>query len=85
MKVRKRETFEAEQWFPGKIVEGVMGDDPHKWCGCVIAGGPAHAPHIHPSISECWLVKPSDWVVKDNKGNRCLVKADVFDDIYEKI
>lgn len=85
MKVRKREIFEAEQWFPGKRVEGVTGDDPHKWCGCVIAGGPPDTPHIHPSISECWLIKPADWIVTDPKGNRCLVKPDVFDDTYEKI
>ena len=42
-------------------------------------------PHIHPSLTECELVKPGDWVVIDSKGNRCLVKPGIFDKIYEKI
>lgn len=85
MIVKKRETFDAEQWFPGKKVPGVIGTDPNKWCGCVIAGGPPDVPHIHPSVTECELVKPGDWVVTDTKGKKCLVKPDMFDKIYEKI
>lgn len=85
MKVRKREIFGAEQWFPGKEVPGVKGADQKKWCGCVIMGGPPDIPHIHPTLTECELVKPGDWVVTDVKGNRCLVKSDIFDKIYEKI
>lgn len=86
MKVRKREIFGAEQWFPGKKVPGVTGADPKKWCGCVIAGGPPDIPHIHPTEGEeCELIKPGDWVVTDKKGERCLVKPDIFDKIYEKI
>ena len=38
MKVRKREIFDAEQWFPGKEVPGVKGAKPNTWCGCVIVG-----------------------------------------------
>ncbi len=82
MKVRKREMFDALQWFPGKKVPGVQGADPTKWCGCVFAGGPASIPHIH---HPCQLVEKGDWVVTDQKGNRCLVKPDVFNDIYEKV
>lgn len=85
MKVRKRETFGAEQWHPGKEVPGVQGTDPSKWCGCVIAGGPPDTPHIHPSVTECILVNPGDWVVTDRKGYRCIVKPDIFDKIYEKV
>lgn len=88
MKVRKREIFDAEQWFPGKEIQGIKGADPKKWCGCVFAGGPGDKPHIHPeakSVTECWLVKPGDWVITDIKGNRCLTKPDIFDTIYEKI
>ena len=85
MKVRKREIFDAEQWFPGKKVLGVQGADPKKWCGCVFAGGPPDIPHIHPTIYECVLVKAKDWIITDSKGNKCLVKPDVFDQIYEKI
>ncbi len=84
MKVRKRELFDAEQWFPGK--KGVTGDDPNKWCGCVIAGGPPDIPHIHPShLPYCELINPGDWVVTDGKGKRCLVGSDIFDKIYEKM
>lgn len=86
MKVRKREIFDAEQWFPGKKIPGVQGTDPSKWCGCVIAGFEKFKePHIHPSVTECILVKPGDWVVTDTKGKSCLVKPGIFDEIYEKI
>ncbi len=85
MKVRKREIFEAEQWSPGKKVPGVTGDDPKKWCGCVFAGGPSDIPHIHPSVTECEVIKSGDWVVTDTKGKRCLVKPDIFDNTYEKV
>lgn len=85
MKVRKREIFEAQQWFPGKRIKGVTGDDPNKWCGCVIVGGPPHTPHIHPSVTECELIKPGDWLVTDAKGKKCLVKPDIFDEIFEKV
>jgi len=85
MKVRKREIFDAEQWFPGKKVPSVQGADPSKWCGCVIAGGIPNIPHIHPSITECVLVKPGDWIVTDKNNNKCLVKPAIFDDIYEKV
>lgn len=86
MKVRKREIFNAEQWFPGKEVSGVQGTDPSKWCGCVIAGSEKFKePHIHPSITECILVGPGDWVVTDKNDKRCLVQPALFDHIYEKI
>lgn len=85
MKVKKREIFEAEQWFPGKKVPGVQGADINIMCGCVITGGPANAPHIHPTVSECELVKSGDWIVTDEKGSMCLVKSNIFNQIYEKI
>lgn len=86
MKVRKREIFDAEQWFPGKEIPGVQGTDPSKWCGCVMTGFEKFKePHIHPSVSECHLVKSGDWVVTDVKGKRCLIKPDIFDKIYEKV
>jgi hypothetical protein len=86
MKVRKREIFDAEQWFPGKKVLGVQGADPKEWCGCVMAGGPPNIPHIHlTEDDECELVEQGDWVVTDAKGKRCLVKPGIFEEIYEKI
>ena len=86
MKVRKKDVFDAEQWFPGKKISGVQGTDPSKWCGCVMAGFKKfQEPHIHPTISECELVKPGDWVITDEKGKRCLVKPDAFNQIYEKV
>ena len=85
MKVRKKEIFDAEQWYPGKSVPGVQGAEKGYWCGCVMAGGPPNIPHIHPTISTCVLVDPGDWVVTDSKGNRCLVVPKEFDEIYEKV
>ena len=84
MKVRKKEIFDAEQWFPGKKVLGVTGADPKKWCGCVIIGGPPDIPHVH-ATTGCELVKPGDWIVIDAKNNKCLVKPDIFNSIYEKV
>lgn len=87
MKVRKKEFFDAEQWFPGKEVQGVQGANQKRLCGCIFMGGPADIPHIHQSVesvTECWLVEPGDWIITDTKGNRCLAKPDIFDKIYEK-
>lgn len=42
-------------------------------------------PHIHPSVTTCELVKPGDWVVIDVKGKKCLVKSDIFGNVYEKV
>ncbi len=86
MKVRKRETeiLDAEQWFPKKKVPGVMGTGTDKWCGCMIIGGPP-MPHIHHSITECELVRPGDWIVTDSKGKKCLVRPNVFDQMYDKV
>ena len=84
MKVRRRETLDAEQWFPGKRIKGVTGDDPNKWCGCIFVGGPSDIPHVHHSVTECELAKSWDWIVTDTKGKKCLVKPDTFDKIYEK-
>lgn len=86
MIVRKREIFKAEQWYPGKKVQGVQGTDQNQWCGCVITGFEKFKePHIHPSITECELIKPGDWVVTNAKGKRCLVGPDIFNKIYERI
>lgn len=86
MKVRLKEIFDAEQWFPGKEISGVQGTDPSKWCGCVITGFEKFKePHIHPSVTTCELVKSGDWVITDVKGKKCLVKPDVFGKTYEKI
>jgi hypothetical protein len=85
MKVRKREIFDAEQWFPWKKVSWVTGADSNKWCGCAVAGGPGDKPHIHSEMFVCELLTPGDLVVINPKGKKCLVKPNIFDDIYDKI
>jgi len=86
MKVRKKEIFEAEQWFPGKQISGIRGTDPNRWCGCIISGSKQFdKPHFHPSPATCELVNPGDWIVKDVRGNKCLIKPDVFINTYERV
>jgi hypothetical protein len=86
MKVRKKEIFNAEQWFPGKDVKGVTGDDPTKWCGCVITGFKRfQEPHFHELSGTCVMVDPGDWVITDSKNRRCLVPPKEFEEIYEKV
>ncbi len=85
MKVRKREIFDAEQWFPGKKVPGVQGAEEGKWCGCVIAGGIPDKPHVHETMDCGTLIDPGDWIVIDKTGKKCVVSSKTFDRIYEKV
>jgi hypothetical protein len=61
----------AEQWFPGKPVEGVRESDlapPHGWID---------------TLEGTMAVEPGDWVITGVKGERYACKPDIFELTYE--
>lgn len=89
MKFRKKPVvIEAEQWFPGKHVDGVCGDDPNKLCGSVLVGGledNAHLkPHVH-TLEGIYAVTPGDWIITGVKGEKYPCKPDIFPLTYEPV
>lgn len=87
---KKPVVVEAEQWFPGRPVEGV--------CGVV------ELPDGHPAFSlfdnrdECdylygWIetleggciVVSADWIITGVKGEKYHCKPDVFEQTYEPV
>ena len=85
---QKKEVVVANQWFPGNKAEGVQGDDPNMWCGCVIMGGPCDKPHVHSSsyTGGALLVVPGDWIVADPDGvHYDIIKPDVFEETFKQV
>jgi hypothetical protein len=89
MKFRKRPVVvEADQWFTGKKVEGVCGDDPNKICGCVMNGSDlGNTPHVHPTRASYGIpLEPGDWVIREQDGSGYYpCKDDVFQQTYEVV
>jgi hypothetical protein len=92
MKYRKKPVVvDAEQWFPGKRIEGctLLADLP--------AGHPAFAvadKHLHanydpkrvawvPGLEGGYLAEPGDFIITGVKGERYPCKEDVFRATYE--
>lgn len=73
-KFRKKPiVVEAEQWFPGKEVEGIETDP--------LAPGFAYVETL-----EGWLsVKPGDWIITGIKGEKYPCAAEIFELTYEKV
>lgn len=70
--VKKPDTFKAEQWWPGKKIEGVIQvyvDNPD--VVILFTEGTYQFP------------KAGDWIVTDMLGKRSVVKADVFPALYQ--
>lgn len=82
MKFRKKSTvIEAEQWFPGKKVTGVQGDNPNMICGCVaLRGAKASVPHVHTAHNNQAVdLEPGDWIVAEPDGRGYYpIKQDIF-------
>lgn len=77
---------DAEQWFPGKAVPGVCGDDPTKLCGCCLIGGDqASIPHVHPTRLDYGVkIEPGDWIIAEQDGSGYSpCKPDVFSATYD--
>lgn len=96
---RRSERVRAEQWFPGKAVEGVVGDQTpdaqgKSWgCGCALLGGPGFAPHIHlhpnggtyHSALHSVLLQPGNWVIYLADGDRQVLTEAQFAELYEEV
>ena len=78
MKFRKRPVIiEAEQWFPGKPVHGVVEGDrqigsfyAHAWIDTL------EGPHA---------VSPGDWIITGVRGEKYPCKPDIFLATYEEV
>jgi hypothetical protein len=67
---------EAEQWFPGKAVDGVREPAP----------GRMNYYHVLLSNGVYAVVNPGDWVVTDRgRGGRHLYAAKKFLEVYEPV
>lgn len=74
-KFRKRPVVvEAEQWFPGKAVEGVYPD-----ARCF-----ENNPHVY-TLEGPLLVSPGDWIITGVNGEKYPCKPDVFEKTYEPV
>ena len=79
MKFRKKPVvIDAEQWFPGKQIEGVeirdeFIDGPDEW---------VKQAYIH-TLEGTMLVKPSDWVITGIAGEKYPCRNDIFQKTYE--
>lgn len=70
--VKKPETFKAEQWWPGKQIDGVIPmyvDNPD-----VV---------VLSTEGTYQFPKAGDWIVTDMLGKRSVVKADIFTALYQ--
>lgn len=72
MKFRKKPVvIEAEQWFPGKEIKGVIIDSPK-------------AAYIE-TLEGILAVSPGDWIITGVKGERYPCKPDIFEKTYEPV
>lgn len=72
---KKPVVIEAEQWFPGKDVAGVVFGKPP------ISTGPAR---YYVDTLEGWHdVSPGDWIITGVNGEKYPCKPDIFEMTYE--
>lgn len=84
--VKKPVIVEAEQWFPGKQVEGVYGCPGQEMCPCYKLGGNHNKPHVMTAHYQIVLVEPGDWIIKEPNGNGYYpCKNDIFVTLYDKV
>jgi hypothetical protein len=83
MKFRKRPVvIEAEQWFPGKNIEGVREVDIGNTIGWIT--GKCIKGFISTLEGEM-MAEPGDWIITGIKGERYPCKPDIFEQTYEKV
>lgn len=70
MKFRKKPIIvEAEQWFPGKAMTGVIETPP--------------IPAYIVTLEGKHIVSPGDWIITGIKGEKYPCKPDIFEATYE--
>lgn len=79
MKVKKRIlTYDAQQWFPGEDTDGLCTEDDTP------GGGHGALPHIH-YLGGCHFLYAGDWIIRGERGEVFIIKADMFDVYYEAV
>lgn len=79
MKFRKRPVvIEAEQWFPGKQVEGVIE-------GFYISGDEQQYEAKCPTLEGIFGVTVGDWIITGINGEKYPCKPDIFEKTYERV
>jgi hypothetical protein len=78
---KKPVVIEAEQWYPGKVIEGVVGERPATLGGNGLSPEPAMA--FIKTLEGTMRVSDGDWVITGVKGERYPCKPDIFEATYE--
>lgn len=66
----------AEQWFPGKYVEGVTETAHDPGDGTTQSSGFGYLNTAEPD--EPWCVRPGDWIVTYDNGIKTLIIESIF-------
>jgi len=74
---KKPVVVEAEQWFPGKQVDGVVQIGVSG-----ITGEPVYGVHTLEGVLAC---RPGDYIITGVKGEKYPCKPDVFEKTYELV
>lgn len=78
MKFRKKPiVIEAEQWCPGKNIDGVIHELEF------VLGCPCNKYYIE-TLEGKMEVKTGDWIITGVKGEKYPCKPDIFDMTYER-
>lgn len=81
---KKPIVIEAEQWWPGKHIEGVVRKEaqavPSRAGGTAFVMPPRD---VVETLEGEMTVSPGDWIITGVKGERYPCKPDIFDATYE--
>lgn len=89
--VKKRVIIDAEQWFPGKLVNGVEFVLAENCLPCKLAAVSSICVHLgriktlEDTEDSYHYVSPGDWVITGVKGEKYACKPDIFEMTYEPI
>lgn len=77
------EVVDAEQWFPGKYVEGVTESVYDPGDGTTCSTGYGYFNEAKPN--EEWAVKPGYWIVRYDNGTATIVPEHLFYESWEPV
>lgn len=85
-KFRKKPiVIEAEQWFPGKEIEGVMHPVPDTEFLVPFAQVHGADVAVIDTLEGRMFVSPGDWIITGVKGERYPCRPDIFEATYEAV
>lgn len=76
---KKPVVISAEQWWPGKSVDGVIFPLPKYKKPCSLLGTYGFID----TLEQGHYVTPGDWIITGVKGEKYPCKPDIFESIYE--